>query len=308
MEQQDQTPSPEQSLEATMSRVAASPQHSPERAGQDYLTARLQNSAQVGEGTSIPPPVRGFGRVPLVSGVSVKKVVAGTASSDFVIGWIAPSTPNISTPISTYNIYSRNIYQGSPSYNFLGSAAASPFVARVFGLNNADPIGFFVQTELTNGLRSDIGRSPSTASAASVIPQQAAARILAAVQVIPNSVSTALSFDNDVYNPAGIHSTAVNPTRFTVSLAGFYLLNAQVAFATSAVGNLRQIRSKLNGTTFLSTTNITPVTGFGSVLETTKLTFLNAGDYIEFYVFQDSGGNLNATNTGDTFGAISKQN
>jgi hypothetical protein len=109
--------------------------------------------------------------------------------------------------------------------------------------------------------------------------------------------STAFSFSSADYN-AGTMWAGGSPTRLTAPIGGIYVVTAAVEFAANATGN-RQVHLYQNGS---ERTRITvPSVGAGLATRVSHSDTFNmaAADYIECFVFQDSGGNLNITNGGD---------
>lgn len=128
---------------------------------------------------------------------------------------------------------------------------------------------------------------------------------LNAAQSLPDSIQTAISWDAESFDNGGLHSLVTAPTRFTVPVAGIYLLVAQIEFAASAVGAFRSCRWFLNGTTILAFNILPPHATMVTRMNCSALVSLAANDYVEFYANQDSGGALNADNgLGVTFGSI----
>lgn len=104
-------------------------------------------------------------------------------------------------------------------------------------------------------------------------------------QSIPNAVFTTLSFDSNIFDVGGMHSTSVNPTRFTVPAGqgGSYLFVLNISFA-SLVPAL-YVKLKKNGTDVFA-----PSPGIGCfALGVSTIFELAAGDYIEAVVNQNFG-------------------
>lgn len=116
-------------------------------------------------------------------------------------------------------------------------------------------------------------------------------------QSIGTGSATAVSFGAADYN-AGTMWAGGAPTRLTAPIGGVYTVTASVEFAANATGN-RQVHIYQNGS---ERTRITvPSVGSGLATRVSHSDTLNmaASDYVECFVFQDSGGNLNITNGGD---------
>jgi hypothetical protein len=116
-------------------------------------------------------------------------------------------------------------------------------------------------------------------------------------QSISNSTWTAVTFDTEDYDVGSMHSTSVNTSKFTVPTGGggIYLLTAQVTFAANATG-VRQIRflkgsgaTDIGGTSARSSVTATDI----ETLSSSLVVSLAAGDIVEVYAYQTSGGSLN---------------
>lgn len=117
-------------------------------------------------------------------------------------------------------------------------------------------------------------------------------------QTLTTSVSAAVTFDSEAYDPKGFHSTSVNTSRITPNVAGTYRVTGQCAYATNTTGDRgAHVRKNgaaidsmayggapaMNGTGLLA--GIAHCFGTASMNGTT--------DYFELYATQNSGGNLN---------------
>jgi len=119
-------------------------------------------------------------------------------------------------------------------------------------------------------------------------------------QSIPNNTSTALTWDTEDFDTVGGHSTVTNTSRYTVQAGygGYYLAHAAVAWASSATG-VRDVWVSKNGTEIPGSmiTVEAPPAGVWSQITATIVGPLVAGDYLEAFVLQTSGGAL-STDTG----------
>lgn len=126
----------------------------------------------------------------------------------------------------------------------------------------------------------------------------AAARVTkSGAQSITTSSDTLLTWDTETLDSDSIHSTSVNTGRITIVTPGTYAIGAFVEWATNATGG-RQAYIRLNGTTIIArdARPATSTTYFPSCSPAT-LYPLNAGDYLEVFVYQDSGGSLNVNSS-----------
>ena len=118
-----------------------------------------------------------------------------------------------------------------------------------------------------------------------------------AVQSIPNSTVTAISFDSetiDAYGGGGMHSNSTNPSRVTVPVAGNYLVGLYGNFDVNSTG-YRLIEPYYNGSAIGAPMVANGFTGVNTTVAVTWFIRCAAGAYLEMKVQQTSGGNLDVT-------------
>lgn len=118
-----------------------------------------------------------------------------------------------------------------------------------------------------------------------------------AVQSIPNNAWTAIAFNSEDYDQGSMHSTSSNTSRITIPAnhAGLYLMTAQVAFDNNATG-FRGAAFYKNGAVLYTSEQSVPLTGSLTIVNISALAVLAVADYIELFVYQNSGAALNAGN------------
>ena len=112
---------------------------------------------------------------------------------------------------------------------------------------------------------------------------------------IPSATYVTLTYNSEYYDVGGLHSTSSNTGRMTAPVAGKYLIISQIAWAANANG-IRYQKIVKNGvsTNVLAETQL-PVPGSNEqYVQIMTEVNLNAGDYVEVWVWQNSGGNLAA--------------
>lgn len=132
-----------------------------------------------------------------------------------------------------------------------------------------------------------IAAIPSSSAAVGVRATRAAS------QSIATSTETAIAFTAEDFDTDAFHDNTTNNSRLTVPTGkdGKYIIVATANFAANATGR-RTLILKKNGTSFAqiewgnASTNI-------PYMNLTAINTLAATDYIEAFVFQTSGGNLN---------------
>jgi hypothetical protein len=117
-------------------------------------------------------------------------------------------------------------------------------------------------------------------------------------QSISNSTWTAINFPDESFDTDQMHDPSTNPSRITIRTPGLYKVRSRVRLAPNSTG-ARQLQLKLNGTagtgTILDEANEpSPNSSFPTILEGEATYKFAAGDYVEVYAFQTSGGNLAA--------------
>ena len=113
---------------------------------------------------------------------------------------------------------------------------------------------------------------------------------------IGNATWTSVALNSELFDTDAFHSTSVNNTRFTIpaGLGGYYLVTANMGWQANAVG-IRIIRVIKNGTTVYFAPQVVPS---GTVLIGCQMSLTiaaAASDYLEFQIYQSSGGNLDTT-------------
>ncbi len=120
-----------------------------------------------------------------------------------------------------------------------------------------------------------------------------------AAQAITTVTATALSLNQERYDTDTMHDTVTNNSRMTIQTAGKYLLVGNVRWAANDTG-YRQTYFYLNATTNIGASRIQAVTGTQITIQTISTIYdFSASDYIELYVIQNSGGNLNVDTNGN---------
>lgn len=131
----------------------------------------------------------------------------------------------------------------------------------------------------------------------------AACRVYTSVDLtIATATTTALLWNTELNNAAGMHSTSVNSSRMTIQTPGWYEFGASLEWESNAVGN-RYIFFTLTGTVIstdakVAFANMTHSAGSGY--------WCSATDYVECKVYQNSGGALKVRNAaGAVFSGMS---
>jgi hypothetical protein len=118
----------------------------------------------------------------------------------------------------------------------------------------------------------------------------------AAVQSVPNTTETAITFTTEVgTDPWTLWAASPNPTRITAPIDGWYTFTGWVSFAANTTG-IRGVKIRSQGTTAQAFQRVSAASaGTTELTVTTGPVSLVAGNYVELTVEQTSGGNLDVT-------------
>jgi hypothetical protein len=147
----------------------------------------------------------------------------------------------------------------------------------------------------------DAGDTITVAASASSVTAVGCRAYHSTTQSISTATLTAVVFDSEEFDTSSIHSTAVNTSRFTVPAgkSGKWQFTGNLVWAPNATGQ-RQALWTVNGVAQRGT-SIMVVPSVTTLYQNAPTVTLNlsVGDYVQLFVYQDSGGNLNL-NSGDT--------
>ena len=200
----------------------------------------------------------------------------------------------------------------------IGNAPSVPF--HVNTTQSADFIAIIEQSAATSGrlglhvksanttaadqaMRVEVGGSAALqvfGNGAVSLPLQPRARAYnsATISHATSGSWQAVALDSERYDVGAMHSTAVNTSRLTATVAGTYRMSANLIFAANATGQ-RGVAIVVNGGTFIAAT-LVPAPPSGVIdLHVSCDYQLSATDYVEMHGFQSSGGALNMNASGN---------
>jgi len=120
---------------------------------------------------------------------------------------------------------------------------------------------------------------------------------------VPTSTSFPLTFNSENYDTDNLHDPAVNPSRITVNDAGYYLVLGCICYAPNATG-IRRAYIYVNGAWVSMNSVLNAGATASAFVVVSDVRYLNAGDYLELYAWQNSGGDLTVYGVASTwFGA-----
>jgi hypothetical protein len=120
-------------------------------------------------------------------------------------------------------------------------------------------------------------------------------------QTVSTATFTAVTFQVEDFDTDAFHSTSTNTSRFTIPTGkdGKYLLSGVLAYSANVTGQRNTVVYKNGSVVNYGTANqAIDSTVYGSYVPISYVLNLVAGDYVEIFAFQTSGGNLDVTNGG----------
>ena len=109
---------------------------------------------------------------------------------------------------------------------------------------------------------------------------------------IPNATYTALAFNTETFDTDNYHSTSTNTSRLTIPTGkgGMYRVSWGITLDSSALGSLRIVAIRKNGSTTISPNQYAfPSASQPAIFYGSDLFQLVATDYIDLLVYQDTG-------------------
>lgn len=122
---------------------------------------------------------------------------------------------------------------------------------------------------------------------------------------VANASWTLMTFDSERFDVDGMHNTSSNTGRFVAQRTGIFAFGCGLRFASNATG-YRLIQARLNsggsgsGGTELAQSSANPISGTYTQMTLNSIYTLTAGDYVEFFAFQNSGSALNVEASSNT--------
>jgi hypothetical protein len=213
----------------------------------------------------------------------------------------------------TYGCYFEQVYglvfdNNAFEYNSVGFYANSVRLLDVRGCNwfesnttNAFQIAGSSTGQINKNTRT-VGNSYTVASGTSEILDYLTPSVCivtnSTTQSVANNLNVNITFDTEVLDPAGLHSTSASTDQIVIKSAGLYEIVANLEMAAFAAGTTNTIfvRANINK----NATAIKYVTTPMLVSQPTQISLvtteeLSNGDIIRLQVYQNTGGALNAS-------------
>lgn len=110
-------------------------------------------------------------------------------------------------------------------------------------------------------------------------------------QTISNGALTALTWESENWDTNAYHSTSSNTSRITIpaGLGGLYQVNGFASFASGSAVGTRDVYLGVNGSAYYAAGRIVGSAASELIVSVSAVLQLVAGDYIELFVFQNSG-------------------
>lgn len=142
----------------------------------------------------------------------------------------------------------------------------------------------------------DLGAGAVTPAKISQIP---AARVTSSVNTtVPSGAFTAIPMNTERFDAMNMHRTDADTSRLTATTAGIYMVSANVTWAPNGTG-ARELNVRKNGATIVARV-VQPGDAVNTADQSaTTLVQLNAGDFVEIVVRQNSGAPLGVATADD---------
>lgn len=123
---------------------------------------------------------------------------------------------------------------------------------------------------------------------------------------INDSTTTALTYNSELSDPTGMHSTSSNTHRITIATAGVYLFVSHTRFAANTTGSRAAVMRHQGTTEVARDVRSASTSGFDNSVSLTALYPMAASEWMDIAVYQNSGGALNveASGASPSFSAV----
>jgi len=110
-------------------------------------------------------------------------------------------------------------------------------------------------------------------------------------QTIPSSSWTPLGFNSEHDDLDGLHDVVIDNSRIYIKIPGTYEIIGNIVFEPSPYGS-RAVSIVANGGVWWGYSQVQPTQSSTTGLSVMTQVYLNAGDYVECWVYHNKGGNL----------------
>ena len=218
--------------------------------------------------------------------------ISSNTSGNDRIDIIVLKRDNSASPDDTAsNVFDIEVVEGTPAAS--PSAPATPSdslkLAEVYVANGASSITNSNITDSRQNLKFNKNHINITSGT------QAARAYKTSTQTIANVTWTAVTWDVEEFDTNGFIDLSSHNTRITIPEDGYYVVGGTIGFDANNTG-LRLLTIRINGDSTdrhaYHTANAYGASAYGIVLSSSTILQLSSGDYVEMFVYQDSGGNL----------------
>lgn len=122
---------------------------------------------------------------------------------------------------------------------------------------------------------------------------------------VSNATWTLIAFDGETFDAQAMHSTSTNNSRIYAPVAGIYFVQCVTGW-TEDVDNVRSIQIRKNaagsssGGTKINQMQVPATSPGNTTVHVSDMVELAVNDYLEFFRYQASGGNLAPVSIGDS--------
>lgn len=200
--------------------------------------------------------------------------------------------PNGTSTIGQLNTFNKSIVTDSSYTAIKTDSFSSQILSGKIGAGTSLPLRLVVDNSV---IASEFGTDGNLNR---LMVPTAQARKITSGQTLSDAIYAAITFNDEVYDTDGIHNTSNNSSRFVAPVAGKYRVSATINYGPSAAG-VRIINFRINGsTTERYGSALIPANTINNAISSSTELNLAAGDYVELFAYQNSGGNLDVTAEG----------
>lgn len=123
-------------------------------------------------------------------------------------------------------------------------------------------------------------------------------------QTIANNSLTAVTWETENWDTNSFHSTSTNTSRITIpaGLGGLYQVNGFISFQSGSATGTRDVYMGVNGGNYYAAGRIQGNASHELIVSVNAVLQLAAGDYVEIFVYQNSGASTTIPITSGGYG------